>query len=69
MGTHWALIGHSLGAHWALIGRSLGTHWTDAGAALPRDDDAIHEEEDPDAVPAFVVLDNDLQRQCASVTG
>jgi hypothetical protein len=32
----------------------------DASAALPRDDGAVGEEEDPDAVPAFTVFSNDL---------
>jgi len=32
----------------------------DAGAGLPQDDGAIRKEEDPDVVPAFAVLGNDL---------
>jgi hypothetical protein len=32
----------------------------DAGAALPRDDRAVGKEEDPEAVPAFTVLGNNL---------
>lgn len=32
----------------------------DASAALPRDDGAVGEEEDPDAVPAFTILSNNL---------
>jgi hypothetical protein len=32
----------------------------DAGAALPRDDSAVGEEEDPDTIPAFTILFDDL---------
>ena len=32
----------------------------DTGAALPGDDGAVGKEEDPDAVPAFTVLGDDL---------